>query len=83
MGHPLPVPDTPIADQAVNNPALHGLSIGALGATIMGWLPAILAIIPALYYCLLIFESKTVQGWLQRRRERRAARLPTRSSNSQ
>lgn len=68
----LPVPDTPAID--INSVVPHGASIGAIFATFMGWLPMIVALIPALYYCILIFESKTVQGWLRRRRLYQAAR---------
>ena len=75
----IPVPDTPALDLVPNNAALHGLSLGALMTTFMGWLPAILAIIPAAYYLLLIFESKTVQSLLERRRLRRAARRAARA----
>lgn len=64
------VPDTPVVDQAANI-LPHGASIGALVMTFMGWLPAIVAIVPALYYGLLIYESKTVQGWLKRRRAKK------------
>ena len=54
--------------------AAHTASIAALIGTMAGWLPVIVAIIPALYYCLLIYESKTVQKWIRRRRLKRAAR---------
>lgn len=69
----LPVPDTPIADQAVQL-VPHGASVGALIAALMGWLPGIIAIIPAIYYGLLIYESKTVQRVIARRRAKKLAR---------
>lgn len=46
-------------------------SMLAIIATVVGWLPAIVAIVPAVYYAVLIFESKTVQGWLRRRRAKK------------
>lgn len=52
----------------------HGASIGALIATIVGWLPAFIALIPAVYYMFLIYETKTFQSWIRRRRLRRAAK---------
>lgn len=67
------VPDTPIADQTVNA-FPHGASLGALFMAFMGWLPGIVALVPALYYGLLIYESKTVQGWLKKRRARKRLR---------
>lgn len=70
----LPVPDAPVADAALNHPASHGMALTGIFATMVGWLPTILLLLPAIYYCLLIFESKTVQAMLQRRRERKAAR---------
>ena len=41
----------------------------------MGWLPFVVAIIPAIYYLILIYESKTVQGFVERRRERNRVKL--------
>lgn len=51
----------------------HGASILALAGTLMGYIPVVIAIIPALYYLLLIYESVTVQGWLAHRRALKAA----------
>lgn len=69
----LPMPDTPITDGAVQA-APHVASLGALGAAIMGYLPGVIALVPAIYYLLLIYEGKTVQRWLARRRAKRIAR---------
>lgn len=65
----LPMPDVPVSDPAQIVP--HFASVGALFAVIAGWLPYFVAIIPAIYYCILIYESKTVQGLIERRRQRR------------
>lgn len=63
---------------AIDDPAsaaAHTASIGTLFGTAMGYLPVILAIIPAIYYLLLIYESKTVQHYLANRAMKRAAML--------
>lgn len=52
----------------------HGASIATLFATIMGWLPGVIALVPAVYYLILIYESKTVQKWVSRRRAQKLAR---------
>lgn len=49
----------------------HAASLGALFATAMGYLPVLIAIVPAIYYAILTYESKTVQRWLRRRRLRK------------
>lgn len=63
-------------DVPVDAPAAapHVASVGALFATLMGWLPAVVALVPALYYCILIYESKTVQAMIKRRRLRKLAK---------
>jgi hypothetical protein len=67
MRETLPVPDVPTVDPAAAVP--HIASVGALVATAFGYLPVIVALIPAIYYLILIYESKTVQDWVARRRE--------------
>lgn len=74
----LPTPDVPTGEILV--PATtHAASLGALAAAAMGWLPGVIAIIPAIYYLILIWESKTVQHWINNRRmvwrARKIARL--------
>ncbi len=54
--------------------AAHGISLGAILGTFMGFLPVFAALIPAGYYALLIYESKTVQAWMRKGRAKRAAR---------
>lgn len=49
-----------------------GLSISTVVATLAGWLPAIAALASLIWTAIRIYETKTVQGWLQRRRERKA-----------
>lgn len=41
---------------------------GIIG-TLIGVLPVLAAVIGIVYYLILIYESKTVQGWLDRRRK--------------
>lgn len=52
--------------------AAHGASLGAIAATMVGWIPAVVALIPAVYYLILIFESRTVQNWFAKHRARKA-----------
>lgn len=66
----LPMPDVPTSVDPIAA-APHIASVGALVATMMGWLPVVIALIPAIYYLILIYESKTVQAWVTRRRERK------------
>lgn len=41
----------------------HTASAGAVIGVLMGWLPAVAAVIGAVWYGLQIWESATVQGW--------------------
>lgn len=66
-----------IAQMAIDRPVEtggHAAALGTLAATIGGYLPVLLALVPALYYLLLIYESKTVQTWAAERKARKAAR---------
>lgn len=40
-------------------------TIGAL----LQWLPAVAAVLSIIWYCIRIWESDTVQGWLGRRKD--------------
>ena len=51
------------------------LSIGTVIATIAGWLPAVAALITILWTGIRIYETKTVQQWLGRRRQRQIGDL--------
>lgn len=53
----------------------NGISLGAIIGTLAGWLPPIAALIAAVWYCVQIYESKSFQGFLMRRRAKRAERL--------
>jgi hypothetical protein len=45
----------------------------AVVATILGFLPPLAAFVGMVWYCILIYESKTVQAWFARRREKKLA----------
>jgi len=52
----------------------QGISIAAIVGSLAGWLPPLASLVGIIYYGLLIWEGKTVQAWLQRRRERKLAK---------
>ena len=41
----------------------HVVSLGAIAGTIAGWLPYFAWVPAAVWYCLQIWESKTVMDW--------------------
>jgi hypothetical protein len=65
----LPMPDVP--SSVPNGAGSQAAAIGAFVASLAGWLPYFFAALPAIYYIILIWESKTVQGLVERRRQRR------------
>lgn len=46
-----------------------GLSIAGTIATLAGWLPHIAALLSVIWGVIRIYETRTVQGWLNRRRK--------------
>jgi chromate transport protein ChrA len=52
-----------------------GTSVGAIVATIMGFIPPIAAMIAIVWYVIQICESDTVKRWFAYRRTRKIARL--------
>lgn len=64
-------------NQSMNNPpqimnhAADVISAGAVVGAFAHILPPLAALIAVLWYCLEIFESKTVQGFIRGRRLRR------------
>lgn len=77
LSNPLPVPDAPVGEVVTSVPSGAGtqsLAIAGFVTTALGYLPVVLALIPAFYYLILIYESKTVQDWVARRRARKAAK---------
>lgn len=46
-------------------------SIGALVATFFGWLPHVTAMLTLVWMCIRIYETKTVQRFLNRRKRGR------------
>ena len=45
---------------------VDALSIAVVGATIMKWLPTIAAVFSIIWTVIRIYESKTVQDWVNR-----------------
>ncbi len=43
-------------------------SLGVVIATLVNWLPDIAALASIVWMCLRIYETKTVQSWLHRKR---------------
>lgn len=50
------------------------ISVGAILGTFMKILPPLAVLLAIIWYCLEIYESKTVQGWLRRRHLRKQRR---------
>ena len=50
--------------------ALDGLSLFTVVATIAQWLPAIAALASLVWTVIRIYETRTVQGWLEAWRAR-------------
>lgn len=53
----------------------NGISIAAIAATFMGWVPGIAALVALAWYLIQIYESETARHFLANRRARRIARL--------
>lgn len=55
-----------------------GDTISALAVltTLAGFLPPIAALSAMLWYCVQIYESKTVQAWLQARKQKATRKSP-------
>jgi len=51
----------------------HVISIVAVIGSLAGLLPAIAGLAGLIWYCVQLYESKTVQHWLRTRRSRRIA----------
>ena len=46
------------------------LSITVVVATLASWLPALAAGVSIVWTCLRIYETKTVQGWVNRHKKK-------------
>lgn len=44
------------------NKVVDVAALGAIGGSLAGWLPPIAALLGAVWYCILIWESKTAQA---------------------
>jgi hypothetical protein len=56
-------------EQHVQNikPALDVVSIGGVVGTLMGWLPAVAALLSIIWTLIRIFETDTVKKWLKKK----------------
>jgi len=45
------------------------LSVSTVVSTLMGWLPAFAALVTIVWTCIRIYETKTVQDWLKKRKK--------------
>lgn len=52
-------------------PELDLASVGLLLVTLLSWLPHITSVVTLIWACVRLYETKTVQGWLARRRASR------------
>ena len=53
----------------------HLVSAGAILGAIIGYLPAVAALVGVVWYLVQLYESHTVQRYLRGRRERKIAKL--------
>lgn len=59
------------------NPMTHAadaISAGAIVGVFLGYLPAIAAVAGFLWYCIQIWESRTIQHWWRNRQMKRRAK---------
>lgn len=56
----------------------NALSLSAIAGTLLGYFPAIAAVVALIWYLIQISESDTVQRYLMNRRRRKLARLKAR-----
>lgn len=63
-----------MSSNPVLNYAADGVAAGTLVMTLIGVLPGIAALLAGIWYIVQIYESKTVQAWMERRRIARRAR---------
>lgn len=45
-------------------------SVATVSAALMGWLPAIAALVTIIWTGIRIYETDTVQNWLKKRKEK-------------
>lgn len=55
--------------------ASHPLAFAALVSSLAGVFPVIAALVAFTYYCLQIYESKTMANWRAERRRQKVERL--------
>lgn len=65
-------------DHPVSQWAGNVISAAAIISTFLGWAPAVAALAGGVWYVIKIYESATVQHWVNARRMRKIARLKAR-----
>lgn len=55
--------------------AIDIISVSTVVATIAGWLPAIAALLTLVWTAIRIYETKTVQRFLRRRKQRKVTNV--------
>lgn len=50
--------------------AVDALSVATVLASLTAWLPPIAALISIIWGCIRIYETRTVQNWLGRKRKK-------------
>lgn len=61
--------------QSASTWVASAISTAAILTSILGWAPAFGALVAAVWYCIKIYESETVQRWVRNRAQRKLARL--------
>lgn len=62
-------------DHSVFNWTGNVAAAGAIGATLLGWIPSIAAVVALIWYVIQIYESETFKGWRDQRRKQKIAKL--------
>jgi hypothetical protein len=53
----------------------HTFSVGALVGVLTGLFTPLAAVATTVWFCVQVYESKTIQGFMRSRRERKIAKL--------
>ena len=60
---------------SILNWAINGVAIGTIITSIVGVIPALAALVAAIYYAVQVWESETVRQWRESRRLKKIAAL--------
>lgn len=61
--------------QTIVNIATNSTAAGIIISSVLSFLPPTAAVVALVWYFIQIWESKTVRGWVSRRRTRKLARM--------